>query len=85
MTRGCQTLKNARDNQYRRNIQRRHPMDSPLNLVGESNPLSTLPTDILPVFNGNGVMLSEKYLNKFIIIFEIHSIIEYDVMVRVFM
>ena len=56
-----------------------------LNIVGEMHPLLTLPVGILPIFNGNSVMFPEKHLDQFINICEIHSIIEDDVMVRVFL
>ena len=40
---------------------------------------------IFPLFNGDGVMNLENHLNQFLSICDIHSVIEGDVMVRVFL
>ena len=39
---------------------------------------------VLPLFNGDGVMSPEKHLDKFLAIYDIHSVLHDDIMVRVF-
>lgn len=54
-------------------------------MVGQRHPLPALPTGVLPIFNGDGIMCPKKHLDQFVNISKIHSIINDDVMVRLFL
>lgn len=76
---------NQMENQGRREVTRnlrRTPRVYLLVLQGGRNPLTTLPTIILPHLNGNGVMSPKNHLDQFITIHNIHLVFEDDVMVR---